>query len=425
MKKIIILSFVLILCVSCAKEKNLKLDQLAEQYVKLVLEVGLYDNNFVDAYYGPAEWKKIVKEKQFPFKRLKSNTSKILTHLNEIKYPKKEIQSQRRLSFLKKQVIALGARIEFLNGAKFTFDEEAKLLFDVNPPHYTAEHFDSLLSELELVLPGKGNLQQRFEKYRHKFIIPKDKLSAVFAAAINEGRKRTKKKIALPANENFVVEYVSNKSWGAYNWYKGNNFSVIQFNTDITAYIDRAVDLACHEGYPGHHVFNSLLEGKLYKEKGWVEYSVYPLFSPQSFIAEGTANYGIEIAFNKEQRLSFEKKVLFPLAGIDSSLADNYYKILTLVAKLNYAGNEAARNYIDGNFTENQAINWMIKYLLMTPERAAKRLEFIKIYRSYVVNYNLGKDLIAKYIKKKTKNGESEWKVFEELLSAPIVPSEL
>ena len=35
---------------------------------------------------------------------------------------------------------------------------------------------------------------------------------------------------------------------------------MIQVNTDLPITIDRAIDLACHEGYPGHHVYNALLE---------------------------------------------------------------------------------------------------------------------------------------------------------------------
>ena len=43
------------------------------------------------------------------------------------------------------------------------------------------------------------------------------------------------------------------------------------------------------------------------------------LFSPQSLIAEGTANYGIEVAFPRAERVEFERDVLFPLANIDSA----------------------------------------------------------------------------------------------------------
>ena len=119
----------------------------------------------------------------------------------------------------------------------------------------------------------------------------------MFRKAIDGCRARTLEHLPLPNGETFTVEYVTGKSWSAYNWYKGNYTSVIQVNTDLPITIDRAIDLACHEGYPGHHVYNALLEKHLVRDRGWVEFSVYPLFSPQSLIAEGTANFGIEVAF--------------------------------------------------------------------------------------------------------------------------------
>ena len=82
-------------------------------------------------------------------------------------------------------------------------------------------------------------------------IIPKEKLDTVFQTAINECKKRTLQHIDLPPNERFTVEYVTGQPWGGYNWYKGNSYSVIQVNTDLPIFIDRAVDLAAHEGYPG------------------------------------------------------------------------------------------------------------------------------------------------------------------------------
>ena len=53
--------FLLILnLVSCNKpveEKVAPIDSIAEKYVKLTLEIGQHDPDFVDAYYGPDEWK--------------------------------------------------------------------------------------------------------------------------------------------------------------------------------------------------------------------------------------------------------------------------------------------------------------------------------------------------------------------------------
>ena len=101
------------------------------------------------------------------------------------------------------------------------------------------------------------------------------------------------------------LAFVTGKSWSGYNYYQGGYHSKIEVNTDLPIRISRAVDLGCHEGYPGHHVYNALLEKHLVRDRGWKEFTVYPLFSPQSLIAEGTANYGIEVAFPGADRVEF------------------------------------------------------------------------------------------------------------------------
>jgi hypothetical protein len=73
----------------------------------------------------------------------------------------------------------------------------------------------------------------------------------------------------------------SRASRGArYNWYKGQYTSVIQVNTDLPITIDRCDRPRLPRGLPGHHVYNALLEKHLVRDRGWVEFSVYPLFSP-------------------------------------------------------------------------------------------------------------------------------------------------
>ncbi len=171
-----------------------------------------------------------------------------------------------------------------------------------------------------------------------------------------------------------------------------------------------------------------LLEKNLVKDRGWIEYTVYPLFSPQSLIAEGTANYGIEVAFSMADRLRFESDVLFPLAGLDESKAAEYYSILALVDRLSYAGNEAARQYLDGKIDRDAAVAFLEKYAMYTKPRAEQRVKFIEQYRSYVINYNLGKDLIRAYVEKamgRDKTAQRRWQVFSGLISSPRLPSGL
>src|SRR6476646_2286801 len=284
-------------------------NKIAEAYVTLVLAMGQHDPDYVDAYYGPPEWKKQSEEKK-PLVAIALEAMLLHDQLANISGPADEMERLRR-EYLTKQLSALAARVRILHGERLKFDAESQALYDAVAPKVPETHFQEILAKREPKLPGEGTLLQRYEKWRRAFVIPKDKLDAVFQLAIKACRERTLAHSTLPPNENFSVEYVTNKPWGGYNWYKGNYRSIIQVITDLPVYIDRAIDLAAHEGYPGHHVYNALLEQHLVRDRGWVEFTVYAVFSQQSLIAEGTANFGIDVAFPGRDRIDYERGTLF------------------------------------------------------------------------------------------------------------------
>ena len=400
---------------------------IAEGYVKLVLAMGRHDADYVDAYYGPPEWKREADVTKLELAEIGSRSARLLGELAAVKPGGAEIE-QLRWHYLERQLSALAARVRILQGERLSFDEESKALYDAVAPTFPESHFQEILDRLDRRFPGQGPLVERYDAFRRGFVIPRDKLDAVFQLAIRAGRERTLKHIRLPESEQFSVEYVTNKSWGGYNWYQGNYHSLIQVNTDLPIYIDRAVDLACHEGYPGHHVYNALLEKHLVRDRGWVEFSVYPLFSPQSLIAEGTANIGIDVAFPGPERVEFERTVLFPAAGLDGATAAEYYEVQALVDQLAYAGNEAARRYLNGQMDAAAAASWLERYALMPSDRAKQRVRFFDQYRSYVINYNLGKDMMRRFIESRggaADQPQKRWEEFERLLSSPRFPSGL
>ena len=407
---------------SCSRPTQ-AMDSLAEQYVRLTLAVGQHDPDYVDAYYGPAEWK--PGDKKISLDEITTQVNELQSRLAGLAVPSDEMEALRR-QYLLKQTAAMAARIRMLKGERMSFDEEARALYDADVPRWPETHFQEALDQLDKRFPGPGPLVARYEAYRLGFVIPQDRLDCVFTTAINACRERTMRHLKLPAGESFTVEYVTGKSWSGYNWYQGGSRSLIQVNTDLPIYIDRAVDLACHEGYPGHHVYNALLEQSLVKDRGWIEFTVYPLFSPQSLIAEGTANYGIEMAFPGEERQQYEAQVLFPAAGLDPARAREYYEVQGLVEKLAYAGNEAARRYINKEIDAAQAAAALEKYALMPRARAEQRVRFFDQYRSYVINYNLGKDMVRNYIEKRSGgDADKRWTEFGRLLSSPRLPSGL
>ncbi len=403
------------------------LDAAAEAYVKLVLAVGRHDADYVDAYYGPEAWQ--TETETLALEEIRQRAADLVASLGAGP-PSGDEMIELRWRYLARQLESLIARVDMLNGATTSFDDEAKALYDAVPPILGEEHFQATLDELGAVLAAEGfadgSLIERYEAFRRDFQIPPEKLAAVFDQATFDCRERTQAHIELPPGENFELSFVTDKPWSGYNWYQGKYQSLIQVNTDLPIYIDRAVDLACHEGYPGHHLYNALLEQHLVEGRGWVEYSVYPLFSPQSLIAEGTANFGIEMAFPGEERHAYERDVLYPLAGLDPARAQSYQRALVLADRLSYAGNEAARRYLDGEIDAAAAADWLTRFAAMDPARAAQRVKFIDRYRSYVINYNLGQDLVRRYVEAEAgADPAKRWEVFERLLSSPRLPSGL
>lgn len=426
----IFLPVIVFFLVSCSQNTTgndaAKLNALAEQYVRLGLTIGQYDADFVDAYYGPDSLKPIATPAAvFPKDSLLAAVGSLTSSLQVFNSTKNDTLI-KRAAWITSQLKAFERRIKIFAGETATFDEESKDLFGVEAPVYDSQHYKQIIAKLDSLLPGKGSINNRFQQLADHFIIPKDKLDTVFKTAIEECRKRTLQHYQLPAGESFALEYVNNKPWNGYNWYKGNYKSLIQINTDINIFIDRAIDVGSHESYPGHHVYNMLLEKNLYQDKGMVEISLYPLFSPQSLIAEGSANYGIALVFPGEERVAFAKTVLLPLAGLDTTNITLYFKTLDLRGELNYARNEAARGLLNNKMTEPQALQWLKDYCLMNEETAKKSISFIRKNRSYVINYNYGKDLVGQYISSKGGDAstEKQWEVFEELLSNSVITAD-
>jgi len=53
-------------------------------------------------------------------------------------------------------------------------------------------------------------------------------------------------------------------------------------------------------------------------------------------------------------------------------------------------------------------------------------VRFVDQYRSYVINYNLGKDLVARYIAAAAGDDPARrWAAFVDLLASPRLPSSL
>ena len=402
-----------------------QLNPIAEDYVHLTLEIGEHEPGYVDAYYGPDEWAQQAKRSPRPLPELRAATEVLLKRLAAVDEATLAPLEVKRKRLLTAQLVAARTRMAMIAGESLAFDDEAEGLYALRPVLKPLSDYDPVLQRIDALLPGDGPLWQRVDDFTSTTAIPPEKLEQVMHAAIAECKRRTVEHIALPADEKFTLELVTQQPWSGYNWYKGNATSLIQINTDLPVLMSRVVDLGCHEGYPGHHVLNMLLEQRLSQQRGWQEFTVYPLYSPMSLIAEGSANYGIELAFPGDEKAVFERDVLYPLAGLDPALAARDAQLLQARSALAGARLTIARDYLDGRIDRATAVQLAQKYQLLSPERAEQSISFTDKYRSYVINYGLGLDLVRAHVDAAGATGQERWAAMERILSEPTLPVDL
>src|SRR5688572_24685372 len=167
------------------------MNTLGERYVRLVLAMGQHDADYVDAYYGPPEWRKEAEAQKLPLAEITARAASLAKDIGAAAPPASADELTRlRHEYLARQLEALRARAAMLTGTRLTFDEESKALYDAVAPSHTEAEFATVLAALEAKLPGPGLLVDRYDEFRKGFVIPKDRLDPVFKAAIDGCRSR-------------------------------------------------------------------------------------------------------------------------------------------------------------------------------------------------------------------------------------------
>src|ERR1700752_2113007 len=134
---ILLLSVIMISTQASSQDLNAN----AEKYVRLVLSLGELDADYVDAYYGPKEWREQVKASPKTLDQIAKEAQELDRNLKAVQANKLQELEQRRLRFITRQLAALMARVEMLKGKKLSFDEESQALYDAVAPQHTEEDF--------------------------------------------------------------------------------------------------------------------------------------------------------------------------------------------------------------------------------------------------------------------------------------------
>jgi hypothetical protein len=140
--------------------------------------------------------------------------------------------------------------------------------------------------------------------------------------------------------------------WPAFASYLGNYRSVVQVNRDFLSPSETS-SRSCH-GSTGHHLLNVLRERSFGRDRS-LDFTA----GREALLQEGLASYGLELAFPGEERLRFEREVLFPLAELDPAEAELYSHVEREMRRLAPLRVEGARAYLDGKRDRVQSAIWL------------------------------------------------------------------
>ncbi|MDQ4076184.1 MAG: hypothetical protein M3220_08050 [Chloroflexota bacterium] len=396
-------------------------EQWIQRYVHLAFEIDKHfrqsaDSWYVDYYYGPAEWRAAVEsEPPHPAAALVSEAVALTEAI-----PAQGFAPQRA-TYLEKQVRAMETIARKLNGETFPLQEETERVLDVRPSWIPETQFEEGLALYDEALPGTGPLKERYAAWRERHELEPghgELLATLMEQTLAEARRRTRRLIGLPRDEEVETKTITGKAWGAANWYLGNYRSRMELNTDLPTNLAMLVYLMCHEAYPGHHTEFALKEQALVREQGLLEYTISPVLSPQLTISEGIAELAPEMIFAPDEIEEWSREHLYAPAGIEDDGTDGA-KIRAAERLLREAAGNAAL-MLDQGEPEEEVLAYLRRYTIEPEVRVQKALAFLKdpLMRPYIFSYTYGRRLLEPLLQ-----GPNRLTTLRRLLTEQLYPS--
>ena len=397
---------------------NEKDQNLAEEFIKLTFAIEEYLPGYVDAYFGPEEWREQAKQDgKLPLQNLAGRTARLANNISQA-----DGMDAQRKDFLARQVTAMQMSLRLLAGEKVSLTEEVDALYDVQPEWRDESYFEEGHKELDQLLPPGESLAERKQAWNRSLEIPIEKAKELLPAIIKRLRELTQQKFNQPDGEDFTLEFVSDQPWSAYNWYLGGYRSRIDINTDLPLRVNELADLIAHEGYPGHHTELSIKEQELVRQKDYYEHTIASINSPSCVIAEGIATSALETVLTDHELEDWYRQEILPRAGLSHINAKRMVEISkALGKKRGIMGNVSFMLY-DQNRSEDEAEKYIQRYALATEKERKHLVRFISdpLSRSYVFTYDVGYELLDELF---THVNRDEY--FKRLLAEPVTPSQI
>jgi hypothetical protein len=386
-----------------------------EQFVRLTLAIDEHLPGYVDAYFGPEEWRAEAKRAgKLPLADLTRQADQLAIDISQ----SNDLNPQRK-DYLLRHLTAVQMSLGLLHGDKVSLADEVQAIYDVRPEWKEETNFEEAHKLLDEALPPGGSLKERALAWDRALEISVETVKELLPRVIKKLRQLTNEKFHLPGQESFTIEFVSNQPWTAYNWYLGNFRSRIDINTDLPTRIGFLPALMAHEGYPGHHTDLVIKEKVLVQGSKYYEFTVNLLNAPSALMAEGIATTARKTILSDEELEEWFREELLPAAGMDHIDPKRILAIGNAGRKMSGITGNAAFMLHDQRKSEEEISQYLQRYGLFTEKESKQTINFISnpVYRSYTFTYHVGHDLMEDLF----QHGDRD-AYFKRMIEEPVTP---
>jgi hypothetical protein len=368
------------------------LEAQGRRFVVLATSLGHLHPREIDAYWGPPE---LDMRRRGPMPSLSSLRRDMLQLHGAITADTPSPRRDRLAERLDRLIALLDV---IAKPGALSFDQEARQVYGMVTPLPHSVGQARALKKLDRLLPGHGDVTTRLAIWRARFTIPDDRRKAAFLRALAECRARALPHWPLPADERVDVVWSADVP-AAWQRYQGHDRSRLEINPAAVGDPGTALDVACHEAYPGHHAqFVAMAAGGMV-----VEDTVVILRSSDQVLREGVANVGIDLAFPPAARLAFTRDVLFPMAGFNARDAATFVQVHRLVGDLAPSVLPILRDYYDGRLASGDAVaRLLLDTQVASPETL---LAFTRDTGALVLGYTVEQEAVENCL---TRRGSTD-----------------
>ena len=398
------------------------IDLIARDYVVLALATKKLEPDWVETPEVPPDLRAEGEALKPDGPAIADRAGKLIGRLDRLAIPRDRLGAERH-EWLRASLVSLRMQLQAKAGRKWPVAQEVELRYGFKPRFNPLAHYDPILARLDKQMSGEGTLAERINRLREASIVPPGKVQAVQDAALKECRRRASANLALPTGESVEMRWTDNPLFGGNNTYKGNGHSLAEFSSAYRWELDQLLWVTCHEIYPGHHTHFATRSAALVGEEHWPEFGVDLNYGPVIPAAEAVAEYGVGLAFPVEDRIRFERDVLYPLAGLKMRNANDWRAFWTVKSDMLGATATVAKLYLDGELDKEQAKQAFIRYRLMTPDGANKIVRILDQIGSYVIASDVGWMTIDQRLRNRPR--AQQWRAFQRVLREPMTVADL